>query len=47
MSESYDPCTEKHSTVYFNLPEVKKALHVNPIVASSEWETCRYEFIIS
>ncbi|KAJ4792645.1 Carboxypeptidase [Rhynchospora pubera] len=40
MSESYDPCTEKHSTVYFNLPEVKKALHVSPVVASLKWETC-------
>ncbi|PKA49204.1 cathepsin A (carboxypeptidase C) [Apostasia shenzhenica] len=40
MSEKYDPCTEKHSTVYFNLPEVQKALHVNPAVAPTKWETC-------
>lgn len=41
VGEKYDPCTEKHSTVYFNLPEVQKALHVNPAVAPSKWETCR------
>lgn len=40
MGEKYDPCTEKHSTVYFNLPEVQKALHVNAAVAPSKWETC-------
>ncbi|XP_062100464.1 serine carboxypeptidase-like 42 [Humulus lupulus] len=27
ISQKYDPCTEKHSTVYFNSPEVKRALH--------------------
>nr|DAD45403.1 TPA_asm: hypothetical protein HUJ06_003632 [Nelumbo nucifera] len=40
ISEKYDPCTEKHSTVYFNLPEVQKALHVHPEVAPTKWETC-------
>lgn len=40
VGEKYDPCTEKHSTVFFNLPEVQKALHVNPAVAPSKWETC-------
>ncbi|XP_072990550.1 serine carboxypeptidase II-2-like [Typha latifolia] len=40
IGENYDPCTEKHSTVYFNLPEVQKALHVNPKVAPTKWETC-------
>lgn len=42
VSDKYDPCTEKHSEVYFNLPEVQKALHVLPEVAPSKWETCRY-----
>jgi serine carboxypeptidase-like clade 2 len=41
MGEQYDPCTEKHSIVYFNLAEVQKALHVNPIIGKSKWETCR------
>ncbi|XP_042405998.1 serine carboxypeptidase II-2-like [Zingiber officinale] len=40
IGEKYDPCTEKHSTVYFNLPEVQKALHVNPAYAPKKWETC-------
>lgn len=41
VSEHYDPCTKKHSKVYFNLPEVRKALHVPPQVAPSKWDTCR------
>ncbi|KAF2544275.1 hypothetical protein F2Q68_00029152 [Brassica cretica] len=42
VSEQYDPCTEKHSKVYFNLPEVQRALHVPPEVAPSKWDTCNY-----
>ncbi|KAF5183636.1 Serine carboxypeptidase-like [Thalictrum thalictroides] len=40
LGENYDPCTEAHSTVYFNSQEVQKALHVDPSFASSKWETC-------
>ncbi|KAM3208270.1 hypothetical protein ACQJBY_063132 [Aegilops geniculata] len=40
MGEQYDPCTEQHSIVYFNLHEVQKALHVNPVIGKSKWETC-------
>ncbi|XP_068649345.1 serine carboxypeptidase II-2-like [Aristolochia californica] len=40
ISEKYDPCSTKHSTVYFNLPEVQNALHVNPEFAPSKWEKC-------
>ncbi|KAH0970101.1 hypothetical protein GBA52_022257 [Prunus armeniaca] len=40
ISGNYDPCTEAHSAVYFNLPEVQKALHVNPNHAPSKWATC-------
>eukprot|EP00262_Sarcandra_glabra_P012839 TRINITY_DN3397_c0_g1_i1.p1 TRINITY_DN3397_c0_g1~~TRINITY_DN3397_c0_g1_i1.p1 ORF type:complete len:498 (-),score=90.95 TRINITY_DN3397_c0_g1_i1:296-1789(-) len=40
IGERYDPCTVKHSTVYFNLHEVQKALHVDPAVAPAKWETC-------
>jgi serine carboxypeptidase-like clade 2 len=43
VEQKYDPCTEQHSTVYFNLPEVKKALHVNVEKAPSKWETCSDE----
>ncbi|KAK7283555.1 hypothetical protein RIF29_13142 [Crotalaria pallida] len=38
--EKYDPCNEKHSTMYFNLPEVQKALHVDPAHKPAKWETC-------
>ncbi|XP_068339232.1 serine carboxypeptidase II-2 [Pyrus communis] len=40
ISQKYDPCTEAHSVVYFNLPEVQKALHVDPDHAPSKWATC-------
>ncbi|XP_021887346.1 serine carboxypeptidase II-2 [Carica papaya] len=40
VNQKYDPCTERHSEVYFNQPEVQKALHVIPDVAPSKWETC-------
>ncbi|KAM7472901.1 hypothetical protein LguiA_011084 [Lonicera macranthoides] len=43
VSQKYDPCTEQHSTMYFNLPEVQKALHVHQRNAPSKWETCSYE----
>ncbi|XP_059635963.1 serine carboxypeptidase II-2 [Cornus florida] len=40
ISQKYDPCTEKHSVMYFNLPEVQNALHVYPGGAPSKWDTC-------
>ncbi|KMT03487.1 hypothetical protein BVRB_8g191680 [Beta vulgaris subsp. vulgaris] len=40
LNEAYDPCSEKHSVVYFNQPEVQQALHVNPQFAPVKWETC-------
>ncbi|KAJ4709541.1 Carboxypeptidase [Melia azedarach] len=40
IGEKYDPCTEAHSVVYFNQPEVQNALHVVPSVAPAKWETC-------
>lgn len=43
LRRSYDPCTEKHSTVYFNLPEVQKALHVHTRNSSFKWVTCSDE----
>nr|GMD22487.1 serine carboxypeptidase II-2 [Ipomoea batatas]GMD87848.1 serine carboxypeptidase II-2 [Ipomoea batatas] len=39
----YDPCTERHSTIYFNLPEVQKALHVHTTNSSFQWVTCSDE----
>ncbi|XP_024031005.1 serine carboxypeptidase II-2-like isoform X2 [Morus notabilis] len=40
ISQKYDPCTEKHSIVYFNQPEVQTALHVDPDHAPSKWDPC-------
>ncbi|XAR66726.1 Carboxypeptidase D [Bertholletia excelsa] len=40
IGRTYDPCTEKHSVVYFNQPEVQKALHVRLDKAPCKWETC-------
>ena len=42
MSRAYDPCTERYSEVYFNLPEVQTALHANVTQVSYPWRTCRY-----
>ncbi|KAJ9684572.1 hypothetical protein PVL29_016845 [Vitis rotundifolia] len=40
MSRAYDPCTERYSEVYFNLPEVQTALHANVTQISYPWSTC-------
>ncbi|KAH9768212.1 serine carboxypeptidase-like 27 [Citrus sinensis] len=37
---AYDPCTERYSEVYFNHPEVQKALHANVTGISYPWRTC-------
>ncbi|KAK8509425.1 hypothetical protein V6N13_104687 [Hibiscus sabdariffa] len=40
MSRAYDPCTDRYSKVYFNLPEVQKALHANVTALPYPWQTC-------
>ncbi|XP_031373698.1 serine carboxypeptidase-like 27 [Punica granatum] len=40
MHRAYDPCTERYSTVYFNIPEVQNALHANVTGIPYPWETC-------
>ncbi|CAN6347412.1 unnamed protein product [Urochloa humidicola] len=40
MRGSYDPCTESHSTVYYNRPEVQRALHANVTGLNYTWTTC-------
>ncbi|PIN21895.1 Serine carboxypeptidases (lysosomal cathepsin A) [Handroanthus impetiginosus] len=40
LRRAYDPCTEQHSTVYFNRPEVQNALHVRSEHSPLKWETC-------
>lgn len=41
MRASYDTCTERHSTVYYNRPEVQRALHANVTGINYTWATCR------
>lgn len=40
MNRAYDPCTERYSNEYFNLPEVQLALHANSTKLSYPWSTC-------
>lgn len=40
MLRAYDPCTENYSRVYYNRPEVQKALHANVTGIPYPWETC-------
>ncbi|KAJ0978228.1 hypothetical protein J5N97_013702 [Dioscorea zingiberensis] len=40
MSRAYDPCTDRYAKVYYNLPEVQKALHANVTGMKYAWDTC-------
>ncbi|KOM40202.1 hypothetical protein LR48_Vigan04g040000 [Vigna angularis] len=40
LNAPYDPCTESHSTAYFNRPEVQIALHVDLDHKPATWDTC-------
>ncbi|AES62198.1 putative carboxypeptidase D [Medicago truncatula] len=40
MYRAYDPCAERYSDVYFNRPEVQKALHANVTGISYAWKAC-------
>jgi serine carboxypeptidase-like clade 2 len=42
MGGSYDPCTESYTTVYYNRPEVQRALHANVTEINYPWATCRF-----
>ena len=43
MTGSYDPCTERYSTAYYNRQDVQRALHANVAGAMNyTWETCRF-----
>jgi len=45
LSGAYDPCTERYSKVYFNRPEVQKALHANVTGLPYSWSACKYVFM--
>ncbi|CAL0318741.1 unnamed protein product [Lupinus luteus] len=36
----YDPCTEKYAEIYYNNPDVQKALHANTTGISYKWTAC-------
>lgn len=36
----YDPCTEKYAEVYYNRPDVQKALHANTTRIPYKWTAC-------
>ncbi|KAF6165042.1 hypothetical protein GIB67_000626 [Kingdonia uniflora] len=36
----YDPCTEKHAEVYYNRPDVQRALHANVTKIPYKWTAC-------
>ncbi|XP_010260054.1 PREDICTED: serine carboxypeptidase-like 25 isoform X2 [Nelumbo nucifera] len=36
----YDPCTEKYAEVYYNRPDVQKALHANTTQIPYKWTAC-------
>lgn len=43
MTGSYDPCTERYSTAYYNRQDVQRALHANVTGAMNyTWDTCRF-----
>lgn len=41
MSRAYDPCTERYAKIYYNHPEVQRALHANVTGIRYPWDTCR------
>jgi serine carboxypeptidase-like clade 2 len=46
MYRAYDPCATRYSDVYFNQPEVQKALHANVTGISYDWKACRYIILL-
>ncbi|CAI9098725.1 OLC1v1035419C1 [Oldenlandia corymbosa var. corymbosa] len=43
ISREYDPCTADYATVYFNLLEVQRALHVHDRGTSFTWQPCNMD----
>ncbi|CAN1248366.1 Serine carboxypeptidase-like 25 [Linum perenne] len=36
----YDPCTEKYAEIYYNRPDVQRALHANTTNLDYKWTSC-------
>ena len=41
-ARAYDPCSDRYAKVYYNHPEVQRALHANFTGISYPWDTCRF-----
>lgn len=37
-----DPCTENYAEIYYNRPDVQKAMHANSTGIPYKWTACRY-----
>lgn len=42
---AYDPCTENYAEVYYNRPDVQKAMHANSTGIPYKWTACRSCFL--
>lgn len=38
----YDPCTESYAEIYYNRPDVQRAMHANRTAIPYKWTACRY-----
>lgn len=41
LVDQYDPCTENYAEIYYNRPEVQRAMHANHTVIPYKWTACR------
>jgi len=42
LEDQYDPCTENYAEIYYNRPEVQRAMHANHTAIPYKWTACRY-----
>ncbi|CAE6005396.1 unnamed protein product [Arabidopsis arenosa] len=40
LAEEYDPCTENYAEIYYNRPNVQRAMHANLTSIPYKWTTC-------
>ncbi|KAG7571954.1 Alpha/Beta hydrolase fold [Arabidopsis suecica] len=40
LAEEYDPCTENYAEIYYNRPDVQRAMHANLTSIPYKWTTC-------
>lgn len=42
QTTEYDPCTESYADIYYNRPDVQRAMHANQTAIPYKWTACRY-----